>query len=57
MKIIWSVVSGLFLCFVLWLGGYDFNERGVEAALTAVLTAMLMAFVYFWPGWTDKHHE
>lgn len=37
-------------CFLFWLGGYDFNERGLDVALGAVLltwvAGMAAVFVY-----------
>ena len=38
-----------FVCLVAWVGGFDFNERGNDAALLVALCAVLGGYAAAYP--------
>ena len=41
-----AAITGVILTFVFWLGGYDFDRRGSDVALSAGFTLFFMFFVF-----------
>lgn len=52
-RVIVSVAAGGVACLFSWLLGFDFNERGVEAFVTAYLAMAVAGCAYFCPAWAD----
>ena len=46
MKIVCSIVCMLMMLFGAWIAGYDFNERGLEAAFIYIVTILFGAWGY-----------
>lgn len=50
-RIIYTLLSMLAALIVVWLGGFDFDERGPGAVFAAILTALAFCFQFFAPWW------
>lgn len=55
MRYLMSILSGLFVCFLAWCGGFDFNERGAGAFFVALYSVSAVGFVYTYPGWKKEN--
>ena len=44
--IVAATITGVILAFVFWLGGYDFDRRGLDVAWSAGFTLFFMFFVF-----------
>lgn len=47
-----SIAAALVVCGLAWLGGFDFNERGVDALFVAGFALYVAGFTYFFPSWS-----
>lgn len=55
MRITASIIAGLLVLLLFWLGGYDFDERGFVAINAAVWSLFAAGMAFFFPYWnTDK---
>lgn len=50
-RIAYSLIAAAMAPLFAWLIGYDFNERGVGAALTFSFTLFMGLMVYVCPLW------
>lgn len=52
-RILASIGGGLAVLGMSWLFGFDFDERGPAAAMTAYFAVLVALCVYFTPGWRE----
>jgi hypothetical protein len=52
-RILASIGGGLVVLGMSWLFGFDFDERGPHAVMTAYLAVAVALWVYFAPGWRE----
>ena len=52
-RLIASVLFALIVPIIWWLGGYDFNERGLTAVMAFVGTVFCGVWMYFAPWWEE----
>ncbi len=52
-RIISTILGAAAVPFIFWLGGYDFNTRGLGAVMVFIYTVFVAAFIAFNPYW-DK---
>jgi hypothetical protein len=50
-RIILSVLCGLQPPFIMWLGGYEFGERGFPLVCSYVFSVFMSVWAYQYPGW------
>lgn len=48
-----SIAFAAIVPFLAWTAGFDFNERGGVALLTAYCAIVIFLFAYTYPGWDD----
>lgn len=49
-----SISAALYVVFLVWVGGGDFERGTFSAICTAAFAPMVSLFVWFYPGWSDK---
>lgn len=52
-RILASIGGGLAVLGMSWLFGFDFDERGPAAAMTAYFAVLVALCVYFTPRWRE----
>ena len=53
-RIIWTIAAALVTCALAWLGGFNFDTRGPNAAALAAAAIFFAGAAWFWPGLSDK---
>lgn len=53
LQIISTVLTPVLIALTAWIGGYDFDSRGLSEAYTFVVTIVATAAVWLYPGWMD----
>lgn len=53
-RIIASTAAAVVVLLLVWVGGFDFNERGPMAFFTAFAVIYAWGFVYFFPIWNKE---